>query len=100
MNFSQLANSAAGYVVSLASDSISAGGSPSVVGPDGSAVPYGIRFGGKNITFANGEANLASVTRHSGDGESSGEFEIVSPLSPGPANQGYTDHLTLIVTAR
>lgn len=97
LRLSGLANSAGGFVVSLGADD--AGSSePMLHAEDGTAVAYNVNFGGRQIDFTNGEAQLASISRDSpaDDGQ---PLEIV-PRSAFAAGKRYLDHLILTVKAR
>ena len=94
----RLANSNSGFVVRLEADSATSAG-PMLMAADGAAIPYRVRFAGRDIDLGNGDAELATVTRQTEDDEAEGRFEIITPPIPGTGN-GYTDHIILVVAAR
>jgi hypothetical protein len=97
-HLTRLANSSSGFVITLSAVS-AAGGVLTMTGDDGSVLPYRVRFGGRDIAFSNGEADLATVTRETQDDEASGLFEIIAPAIPAAGN-GFSDHIVLVVAAR
>lgn len=94
----RLANSSSGFVVKLSADS-GAAGVPTMTADDGTSLPYQVRFGGRDVAFSDGEADLATVTRDTENDEASGLFEIIAPAIPATRG-GLADHIVLIVAAR
>lgn len=97
-HLARLANSRSGFVITLNAES-AAGGTLAMTGGDGAALPYQVRFGGRDIAFSDGEADLATVTRETQDDEASGLFEIIAPPIP-VGDKGFSDHLVFVVAAR
>ena len=94
----RLANSNSGFVVKLEADSVDGAG-PKLISADGTAIPYKVRFAGRDIDLGSGNADLATVTRQTEDDEASGRFEIIAPPITGAA-RSYSDHIVLVVAAR
>jgi hypothetical protein len=97
-HLNRLANSSSGFVVTLNVGGAT-GDSLAMTGDNGVTLPYQIRFGGRDVEFTEGEAELATVTRDTQDDEASGLFEIVAPPIPA-ASGGISDHIVLTIAAR
>ncbi len=93
-HLNRFTNSAAGVTVSLASDTEI----PSLRDENGVSVPYVVRFGGRDVAFTGGEAELFATTRD--DPDAGDDLQIVAPDRAVTAGKPLTDRLVLIITAR
>jgi len=89
-------NSASGVTVSLASSAKV----PGLRGLDGEAVPYVVKFSGRDVDFSDGAAQLVTTTRNEAAGAKDNDLEIVAPPTKLGAGGNFVDYLVLIVTAQ
>lgn len=95
LRLSRFTNNASGVSVSLAAT----GSRPTLDGADGEVVPYTVRFGGRDIEFTDGMAQLASGQAREEPGTSEDELQIIAPRQTAASDKGYSARLVLVITA-